>query len=73
MKTEFELAILRAFGTYKECTRFMKWSPSAISKIVNGQRQLKVSEIEKLEAKFNIQTYEQFKDIFFNLPNGTNN
>lgn len=72
MKTEFELAILRAFGSNKECAKYMGWTPSAVTKIVTGKRKLKADEIEKLEKKFDVRSYDQFKAIFFDikLPNG---
>lgn len=70
--TEFEIEIYRTFGTKSACNEYMGWSPSAISKIVNGTRHLKANEINKLAEKMEISSMERFKAIFFNigLPNG---
>ena len=74
MKTEFELAVLKAFGTYSACEKFMKWSSGTISKIVSGRRSLKDHEIDALAEKFKIKDYDEFRAVFFNgrLPNGNN-
>lgn len=66
--TEFEIAVLRRFGSRTKCEQFMNWSPSAVRKIVKGERQLKGPEIDKLAKEFNVKNYADFRRIFFTLP-----
>lgn len=71
-KTKFELKVLEHYGTYKSCEKQMNWSPGTITKIVRGMRELKASEIDRLQQTFEIDLPTDFKDIFFGfrLPDG---
>jgi hypothetical protein len=72
LKTEFELMILKYFGSYKKAEKSMKWGQGAVTKIVRGLRELKGSEIDRLSKVFYINDFQQFKSVFFDfrLPNG---
>lgn len=66
-KTQFELEILEHFGTYRNCEKHMRWAPGTVTKIVQGKRQLKLSEIYALQEIFEICSFERFKLVFFAL------
>lgn len=64
---DFELEILKKFGSKKKCCDFMHWSPATLSKIKSKKRPLTTTEILKLNDIFKIDSMQEFKKIFFNF------
>lgn len=72
MKTDFELEVLRKYGTYGACEKHMKWAQGTVTKIAQGNRKLKGNEIDHLIDEFSVNSVADIKRIFFklDLPTG---
>lgn len=59
------MGILSKHKNFSECARSMGWKPSKLNRIMRAEQELSETDINQLAKNLDIQTCEEFVNIFF--------